>query len=367
MDSIQMPPPPHSLILYAPPRFNRFQSLGLGMSGSPSLPSLPEGPKRTPTPREMSEESDGPTSADWNEHFHPPQPRPQPLSIHLPRFPGDGLDYRRPVRPTNNSEVVDLTRESESPPQTRSVDLTLSTPPQSRTSLRFPQDILHVPRTNAQREVIDVDAEPTSDPADASSSSSDVQFVGATTRPRPLEPRPYNDIWSHMSRIAARPELPQRRPTRNWYSGSRYADGEEFQSMSIGDLLPVGLDYGLTGFSITPSFPAPTSQESSRGSSHSEAYKSPEPAPEGFTRTLSDYDVAICPNCHEELGVGEGPKGQIYVSKKCGHVYCGECAENRSKSKAKKSGSQTKPFSKCQIAGCETSLSSPTALFHLFL
>jgi hypothetical protein len=233
--------------------------------------------------------------------------------------------------------------------------------------------------------VIDVDAEPTSDPADVSSSSSDVQFVGATIRPRPLEPRPYNDIWSHMSRITRRPEANPSRSSRNWYNRSRYADGEEFQSISLGGLLPIGLDYGLTGFSITPSMDAQPSQSNSDRSSE-EAYKSPDPAPEGFTRTLSDYDVAICPNCHEELGVGEGSKGQIYVSKKCGHVrithfmlqlnireltifqvYCGECAENRSKSRAKKSGSQTKPFSKCQIAGCETSLSSPTALFHLFL
>ena len=334
----------------------------------------------------MSEESDGTTRAVWDQHFHPPRDRPQNQYVSLPRFHGDGLDYRRPVRSSNDSEVVDLTRESESPPQSRSVDLTLPTPPQSRTSLRFPQDILHIPQTNAH-DVIDVDAEPTRNLADASSSSPDVQFVGATTRPRPLEPRPYNDIWSHLSRVSRRSEAAERRPTRNWYNRSRWADEEEFPPMSIGDFLPVGLDYGLTSFPINPLLDAQQSQvESDRSSSREESYKSPDPAPKGFTRTLSDYDVAICPNCHEELGVGEGSKGQIYVSRKCGHVrithlklqlnigkltifqvYCGECAENRSKSRAKKSTSQTKPFSKCQIAGCEISLSSPTALFHLFL
>ncbi|KAJ6081345.1 hypothetical protein N7499_006219 [Penicillium canescens] len=365
MDAIQMPPPPRLGILYAPRPITLPRSIGFGMSGSPSLPFLPNGPKRTY--HEMSEESDGTTRAVWDQHFHPPRDRPQNQSISLPRFRGDGYDYRRPVRSSNDPEVVDLTRESESPPQSRSVDLTLPSPTQPRTSLRFPQDILHIPQTNAH-DVIDVDAEPTSDPAGASSSSPDVQFVGATTRPRPLEPRPYNDIWSHMSRLSGRSEAAERRPTRNWYNRSRWAEEEEFRPMSIGDFLPVGLDYGLTGFPINPSLDAQRPQEgSTRSSSREESYKSPEPAPKGFTRTISDYDVAICPNCHEELGVGEGSKGQIYVSRKCGHVYCGECAENRSKSKAKKSTSQTKPFSKCQIAGCEVSLSSPTALYHLFL
>lgn len=79
-------------------------------------------------------------------------------------------------------------------------------------------------------------------------------------------------------------------------------------------LVNLTIDYGLAAFPIG-STPVTVNQESARP-----AYKPPSPAPEGFARTLADEDVAICPNCACELGVGEGKKQEIWVAKPCGHV-----------------------------------------------
>ena len=107
----------------------------------------------------------------------------------------------------------------------------------------------------------------------------------------------------------------------------------------------------------------------------------------GLLVPWGEDDVAVCPNCEWELGTGEGKRQEIWVSKACGHVsyrllsdtksahaniaqvYCGECAENRSMSKAKKAQApqRTKPFAKCQVDGCGKSVSAPTAMVHLYL
>ncbi|KAL4930944.1 putative RING finger domain protein [Aspergillus undulatus] len=97
------------------------------------------------------------------------------------------------------------------------------------------------------------------------------------------------------------------------------------------------------------------------------SYKPPSPAPEGFTRSVAEDDIAVCPNCDEELGIGGETKQQIWVSKQCGHVYCGACASNRSLTKSKKASSNTKPFSKCQVPDCGKSVSAPKAMFQIYL
>ena len=56
-----------------------------------------------------------------------------------------------------------------------------------------------------------------------------------------------------------------------------------------------------------------------------------------------------------------------YKNSQFSQVYCGECAGNRSISKSKKATSKTRPFSKCQVAGCNKPVSSPTAMYHLYL
>lgn len=50
-------------------------------------------------------------------------------------------------------------------------------------------------------------------------------------------------------------------------------------------------------------------------------YERPPPPRSGFTRSAAEDDTIICPNCKEELGIGDSErKRQVWVVKKCGHV-----------------------------------------------
>ena len=79
-------------------------------------------------------------------------------------------------------------------------------------------------------------------------------------------------------------------------------------------VLPHHLDFETQGFRMgrtpRPSVPPPTYD--------------PPPAPrQGFTRTPKEEEILICPNCSEELGLGEDElKRQVWVIKSCGHVSC---------------------------------------------
>jgi len=124
--------------------------------------------------------------------------------------------------------------------------------------------------------------------------------------------------------------------------------------------MPGPMDYEAQGFQLTNVVERPQPSD----------YKAPDAAPVGFTRMAKEEDVVVCPNCGDELGVGDKPsKRQVWVSKPCGHVYCGECATNRAVSKLKKSGSppKTKTFSKCVVSGCHKLVSSQKALVQIYL
>lgn len=78
-------------------------------------------------------------------------------------------------------------------------------------------------------------------------------------------------------------------------------------------VLPTHLDFETQGFPMgrnpRPSVPPPT-------------YEPPASPRKGFTRTPKEEEILICPNCNEELGVGEDEvKRQVWVVKSCGHVY----------------------------------------------
>ncbi|KXL41536.1 hypothetical protein M433DRAFT_381439 [Acidomyces richmondensis BFW] len=103
---------------------------------------------------------------------------------------------------------------------------------------------------------------------------------------------------------------------------------------------------------------------------------SPPPAPEpGFTRNPGEDEVVVCPNCGDELAMGDSEvKQQVWVIKGCGHAYCGDCAQNRSRS-AKSSGkgkakvtepSLPTPFKKCVVDGCEKS-ANKSNMFQVYL
>ncbi|KAJ5458147.1 hypothetical protein N7475_009535 [Penicillium sp. IBT 31633x] len=343
-----------------------------------SLPSLLElemsedsgvqfmGARTKRTPRGMAAENDRSGEDVWQQHFHPPPDSARSQSTRLPpRRPRDGYDYRRPaILSSANDVVIDLTNEPESPPQehTASFPGPLQTPHPHRPRLRFPRDIMNQTSPVADHPpVIDLEAEPSSGPVDVSSSSGDVLYIGTSSvRPGPIEPRwlDNNGMPMHYRRHAQRPRGLQHGPSRRVLRGPLYPTDDD--AISIMSSLPGRLNYGI------PAFPyQPPSQSVSRGRQN--LYRSPSPPKEGFTRIMGEENMATCPNCQGELGAGEGLKQEVYIAKPCGHAYCGECATNRAISKSKKAASKTKPFSKCQVEGCNKSLIPPTAMYHLFL
>lgn len=103
-------------------------------------------------------------------------------------------------------------------------------------------------------------------------------------------------------------------------------------------------------------------------------YKAPEAAPEGFTRSPAEDDVLVCPNCGDELCVGDSDlKKQVWILKACGHVYCGDCAQNRTLASAKKrkekmgSTPRPKPFKICTVDGCDKKCVARTSMIQVFL
>jgi pre-mRNA-processing factor 19 len=119
-------------------------------------------------------------------------------------------------------------------------------------------------------------------------------------------------------------------------------------------------------------------------------YEPPTAAEPGFTRSPGEDDVVVCPNCGDELAMGEDDlKQEIWVIKKCGHVsgiyptteqdrianqkqaYCGVCTQNRTKAAASRSKGKGKareviPFNKCVVKDCDSSASAKS-MVHVYL
>ncbi|KAL4901655.1 hypothetical protein BDW74DRAFT_71938 [Aspergillus multicolor] len=286
-----------------------------------------------------------------------------PPATHSPnmppaRFPGDGLDFRRPVTstssvpPDEDSEVIDLTNESDSPEIPRHQLPENSSRRHRPRPPRFGRNIMANFIDLAEEE--DEDFDPPSSP--------EVQFVSATTRPTPIpqNQRPERILASNFWRMLPLPhailgstnDVPHRRRTPWRPTG--------IETLFVGDDTGNHENWAFT-------IPFPPIEPLSERERQRDTYKPPSPAPEGFTRSAEEDDVAICPNCDEELGMGDDVKQQIWISKQCGHVYCGECATNRSLTKAKKKASKTKPFAICQVPGCGTKISSHRAMFQVYL
>ncbi|KAK1145307.1 hypothetical protein N8T08_004468 [Aspergillus melleus] len=292
--------------------------------------------------------------------------RPSPPPTPPLRYPGDGLDFRRPAQSsTSQDAVIDLTNEPDSPPQTfqsRGTDTGAHTNTRQPRPPRFGRPIM--------TEVVDLEEEP--EPSGQTPSSPEVQFIGSSVRPPLARPREHNfgaDLLQmlhlHDPRIHGVPrrDVFREEVARRARHIARHPpfDVDAFWvggSSSAIDLtnLNLDMDFMLRNLTTPDRGPPPSS------------YKPPSPAPEGFTRTAGEDEVVCCPNCDAELGVGDETKQQIWVAKQCGHVYCGECATHRSKSSAKKAASQrVKPFSKCQVFDCGKSVSAPKAMFQVYL
>ncbi|KAL2838818.1 hypothetical protein BJY01DRAFT_219742 [Aspergillus pseudoustus] len=277
-----------------------------------------------------------------------------PLELPAPRYAGDGLDFRRPVVTTAPPEedVIDLTNEPDSP------ELVRSTPPEAETISRRPRP----PRFG--RDIMTADVVDLEEQSPDPPSSPEVQFLSSTVRrplPQPLPtPRAQGLMSSNFWRMLPLPQTFGLRREVPWHAAA-HLSRDDLERLFIGDTLgatDLTIDLGLDDWvgTRTPETARPRS-----------SYKAPSPAPEGYTRSIQEDDVAICPNCEEELGTGDDVKQQIWVAKQCGHVYCGECATNRSLTKAKKTTSRTKPFAKCQVEDCGKSISAPKSMFQVYL
>ncbi|PFH57854.1 hypothetical protein XA68_14473 [Ophiocordyceps unilateralis] len=126
------------------------------------------------------------------------------------------------------------------------------------------------------------------------------------------------------------------------------------------------------------------------------------PAREGFTRdTQQDPEgdgagIVVCPACNEELAYdptdnsargGDSKKRRrvpgehhFWALKKCGHVYCADCFENRKPTKAMPNGAgfrsligkspgsaSTLNELRCVVTGCETKIAHKTEWVGIFL
>jgi ribosomal protein L37AE/L43A len=298
----------------------------------------------------------------------PPSNVPSSSASHRPlqlptRYPGDGLDFRRPVT-SNHEEVIDLTEEPDSPPQPR--------PQRHQQSQNRHHHHTRLPRfgRNIMEDVVDLvedDDEHRDEDEDEvqevgqgmAPSSPEVEFVGATTRAPAAPARSEGHLWRMlqgnslasfvMSSEAFRRPIP-------WASGLFGRQPHDVDSLFIG---------GTSG-GLDIEYPVSTANADRRP--QVDTYKAPSPAPEGFTRNAKENDeVVVCPNCDQELGTGDETKSQIWVVKKCGHVYCGECTKHRALSKAKKAPQRTKPFSKCRADDCGVPVSAPKSMFQVYL
>ncbi|KAJ5558797.1 hypothetical protein N7535_009322 [Penicillium sp. DV-2018c] len=318
------------------------------------------GARTKPTQRHMAAENERNGEAAWQDHFHPPPSAYEQQPSNLPpRTHRHGYDYRRPVMLSPQEDtVIDLTNEDEDSPQETRPPYPgplHSTHPRRR-GIESPRDLMNRESVaDDHPPVIDLEAETPNDP------NEDVLYVRTTSiRPSPIEP-----MWLDDSNIPIHYRPTQRpRPRRPGHGLPRRSLMSlrpiHDDILALMTSMPRGLDYAARAFAFSP----PTQPASEPPQNR---YKAPSPVPEGFTRVLSEDNVPTCPNCEEELGVGEGLKQEIHVAKPCGHVYCGECARNRSISKSKKAASKSKPFSKCQAPGCDKTVSPPRAMYQVFL
>ncbi|KAF1957825.1 hypothetical protein CC80DRAFT_34276 [Byssothecium circinans] len=353
---------------------------------------------------------------------------PHPNVHHLPhvhhrmppqRYHGDGLDYRRPV---SSSNVIDLTDEDAVPTQAQPRDQ--HRPPRPP---RFGRDIM--------QEVIDLDAE---EPQRLAPRSPEIQFVSSRSIDRPNldrvedqgqdevefvreNPLPWaqrrldgpNQLADFMQALQGLPRL-----RAEWERGQererhgrraerqRQATIDRFLQVAgnarnrgaaprvpprarghihVGFMAPQ-MNYGEVAFNLgythddgdeAPAPPAPT-------------YEAPVQAPQGFTRSPQEEDALVCPNCEEELCVGDTEeKRQVWIVKACGHVchplmstlaskmantkqvYCGECTANRFKTKSSAKGKEKQPickkFKECVVEECGKKVSNSKTMVQIFL
>lgn len=249
----------------------------------------------------------------------PPSSRPLTLPSTM-RFPGDGLDFRRPIMSSspitgNTEDVIDLTNEPDSSPSrsTEQQQSSNNTTPRRTRLPRFGREIMDV-----------VDLEDDDDEEEGElpnlgrpDSSPEVEFVGSTTRSLPAPSLPSTGISAQASHLYRMLVSGQQSFARQipWAGRLLRRPPQDVDTVWIGD----GSEGGM-GFSINLDVEYPRSTSTPVHVRPENTYKPPSPLPEGFTRSIGEDDVVVCPNCDEELGTGDEIKQQVFVVKNCGHV-----------------------------------------------
>jgi hypothetical protein len=257
------------------------------------------------------------------------------------RFPGDGLDYRRPISLQRNEEqaaVIDLTAD-DAGPSVSSASNSRRTTARAQRPPRFAREIIdlvdedtHPSITPSQSPEIQFIssrrlATPQQDPHAShggSNDQDDVEFVGEN--PLPADRRRGGDLqemmagvindlggvhqrYHHLQARIQRVMNEARAPLAPPRAGGHPRRAGHIQ---VGFIAP-NMDFNVVGFDMgygaaVPPPPPPT-------------YDKPVAAPEGFTRSPAEDDAIICPNCKDELCLGDSDlKKQVWIVKGCGHV-----------------------------------------------
>ena len=271
----------------------------------------------------MSETSTTPGPSSRPETSQSPAPNPPPNRPSQQRYAGDGLDFRRPIMssPPGMGSVIDLTNEPDSSPRRRA-DIVDLEEDEGEGENEDEEDIVILNHTGPP-------------------SSPEVEFVGSTTRPPnptplhpPLHPPPQPPLPPAFETYTGfgSSHLWQWLRGHPRFTGSAFPGGLAFgrqlpwptrifgpppqeDTLFIGDDADGGVDLTVDlDVDLNPSGPRPEQR------APVDTYKPPSPPPEGFTRNAGEDDVVVCPNCDEELGMGDEIKQQIWAVKNCGHV-----------------------------------------------
>ena len=266
---------------------------------------------------------------------HPQSSSSSLFNFNIPSF-RRSVDLRRPIMSQSTQQVIDLTEDGSSPVAAQIIPPTFTHSEGQRGAQRPPR---------FDRDIISIDDQE-DDAVDLREDSPEIQFLTSRPRSRSLsttrQPRHQSTLRQRRHTPAAR--SPVRRPhvslritgapaeahnhqNAAWLfhpfaarvntntprtHGDELIDWENFPGGNIE--LPPHLDYLSPAFDLEQ--PARRQPQP-----RLPTYDPPAPAQEGFTRTPNKDDVLVCPNCDDELGLGDDEvKRQVWVVKACGHV-----------------------------------------------
>ncbi|KAL7895924.1 hypothetical protein HDV63DRAFT_406064 [Trichoderma sp. SZMC 28014] len=323
------------------------------------------------------------------------RPPHTPSHSHTQTLTQSSLPRSWTTTPDSDSAVIDLTVEPDSPVERRR--------PQSPQNTQ--QQSYYMPSRNPRRTASQRIPPPHLARSDSTFVGPQASFIDLTADSPDDDLRPNRHAWRQQPSQPQPQPQPQRfrRPRHHQHRHDHTTEdhllalgyahhAQEFVGIDSFRRL-AGLitgDLNMLPNSLTAHIP------SSASSQHQEPPKPPleplPPARPGFTRdTCTDADgeqVVICPACNEELAYdpADAPatpskkrkrvagEHHFWALRKCGHVYCADCFENRRPTKHAPNGvgfPLTKDGSSndivCAVEGCQTKVASKTEWVGIYL